>query len=296
MLYRNTSVKKVIAKVFADLNLQEGEHRISDFIEWAGEALIKIGAFPSFINKVTGKDDVPPLIISDYTAKLPHDFYNLIQVVYSENQNGPYYPMRYATTSFSYKGGSSSTTASASDSDIVTLAMSLYDLTYEQALSKINTEPETKEMLTAMLTTSKSAKSGENIDTTTDYTYIINSGYIRTNVKSGYLMLAYQAIPIDSEGYPLIPDNESFREAIYWYIVMKLTYPEWRAGKVRDVVYYDTRRSWNYYSKQAYGNAMMPNKDQIESIKNAWLRLIPNIKEHDTGFSTLGERQIVYNN
>lgn len=52
MIYKLTSVKRVIAKVFTDLDLKEGDHRITDMIEWASEALLKIGAFPQFTTKV----------------------------------------------------------------------------------------------------------------------------------------------------------------------------------------------------------------------------------------------------
>ena len=83
MLYKTTSVKRVIAKVFTDLDLQEGEHRVADMIEWAGEALEKIGAFPFFINKVTGTDGSPYLEVFNYQAKLPCDFHSLIQVSFS---------------------------------------------------------------------------------------------------------------------------------------------------------------------------------------------------------------------
>ena len=106
-------------------------------------------------------------------------------------------------------------------------------------------------------------------------------------------MLAYQAVPTDGDGYPMIPDNQSYIEAVYWYIVMKLLYPKWVSGQTRDAVYFDARRSWNFYCKQAYGNALLPNKDQMESIKNAWVRLIPEINEHTSGYSTLGQRQII---
>ena len=51
MVYNLTSVNRVIAKVFTDLQLQEGDHRVSDMIEYAGEALEKIGGFPMFINE-----------------------------------------------------------------------------------------------------------------------------------------------------------------------------------------------------------------------------------------------------
>ena len=305
MLYKNISVKRVIAKVFTDLNLSEDTHRVSDMIEYAGEALEKIGAFSSFTNKVAGKDDLPYLVLENYQSLLPHDFHKLIQVSYATTSNGPFYPLRYATGSFDW-GSTVTVTSDSSDhvspeSDLITLTMSLYDLTYEEALAKLNSEPATKSLIQSMLTqmegdSSRSATGTDYIDTTFDYTYLITPNYIKTNVETGYIMLAYQAVPTDADGYPMIPDNQSFLDAIYWYINMKLMYPEWKTGKVRDAVYYDARRSWNYYCKQAYGEALMPNKDQIESIKNTWLRLVPEINEHSTAFSTMGQRQIVYNN
>ena len=303
MLYKTTSVKRVIAKVFTDLNLSEDTHRISDMVEWAGEALEKIGAFPSFINKVAGKDDLPYLELANYQSLLPHDFHKLIQASYATTSNGPFYPLRYATGSFDW--GSTATTTSTStdvvspESSLVTLTMSLYDLSYEDALAKLNAEPATRALIQSMLTQMNVADTRsattDYIDTTFDYTYLITPNYIKTNVETGYIMLAYQAVPTDAEGYPMIPDNQSFLDAIYWYINMKLMYPDWVAGKVRDAVYADAKRSWNYYCKQAYGDALMPNKDQMESIKNSWLRLVPEINEHSTAFSTMGQRQIVYN-
>lgn len=310
MIYKTTSVKRVIAKVFTDLDLQEGEHRISDMIEWAGEALEKIGAFPSFINKVTGRDNNPLLEIVNYQTKLPCDFHTVIQVSFSENINGPFYPMRYATGSFEYGKIDNEITSNDfifPDSSLATLAMSLYatELTadaehteYQHALIKLNAEPTTRSLLNGLLNqmtpTNNVQVKSSYVNTTIDYTYLITSNYLKTNVSSGYIMMAYQAIPTDNNGYPLIPDDADFMEAIYWYITMKLLYPQWKQGSVRDQVYYDARRSWNYNCKKAYGNALMPNIDQLESIKNGWLRLVPEINEHATGFSTLGERQIIY--
>jgi len=303
MIYKNTSVKRVIAKVFTDLDLQEGEHRIGDMIEWAGEALEKIGAFPSFINKVTGKDGSPILNVVNYQAPLPCDFHRMIQVSYSVTETGPFYPMRYATGSFDHGSILNTNMDNASSSDenpessLITLTMSLYDLSYAAALLKLNDEPDIRSQLNSMLNQMDGAAvtTTDIIDTTFDYTYVITPGYIKTNQSAGYIMMAYQAIPTDNEGFPLIPDDASFFEALYWYITMKLMYPKWVQGSVRDGIYFDARRSWNYYCKQAYGNALMPNKDQLESIKNTWNRLVPELNEWNTGFSTLGQRQIIYN-
>jgi len=305
MIYKTASVERVIAKVFQDLSLNEGDHRVSDMIEWAAEALEKIGAFPSFTNKVTGKDDIPLLTVENYQTKLPCDFYNLIQCSFSTSQQGPYYPMRYGTGNFDSgnpdivtdEKNVSVVSEVASNSDLVILAMTLYELEYADALAKINAEPETRSKLTSILNIKTPTLPGVNnpMATTRDITYVITPGYIKMNVESGYIMMAYQAIPTDDKGYPMIPDDASFLEAIYWYIAMKLYYPQWVAGQIRDAVYYDARRSWNYFCKQAYGNALFPNTDQLESIKNSWVRLIPEINEHRSGFSTLGNEQRKYN-
>jgi hypothetical protein len=298
MVYNLTSVKRVIAKVFTDLDLKEGDHRVSDMIEWAGEALEKIGGFPTFVNKVLGKDDLPLLEISNYQVKLPCDFHSLIQVAYAPTSAGPFYPMRYATGSFDsgITNETSSTTYTVPESDLVIVCMSLYNLKYADALAKINTEPSIRAQLSAMLTPTTNQLPDGGTSATSDYTYILKGHYLKTNVNTGFIMMAYQAIPIDYEGYPLIPDNVSFIEAVYWYITMKLLYPQWVGGRVRDAVYADAKRSWNFYCKQAYGNAMMPNgAEQMETIKNTWHRLVEEFNEHDSFFSTLGQEQIIYN-
>lgn len=298
MIYNLVSCKRVIAKVFTDLDLQEGTHRISDMVEYCGEALEKIGGFPTLKTKVMGKDENPLVEIQSYQAVLPYDFHSLIQIAYSTSVSGPFYPMRYGTGSFDYGAVLTSMPLETTPalSDIVILCMSLYNLEYEDALAKINTEPTTRSLLESLVKPSTPSAQTTGISNTSDYTYIINGGYINTNVESGYLMIAYQAIPTDNEGYPMIPDHQSFMEAVYWYIVMKLLYPQWMGGQIRDAVYADAKRSWNFYCKQAYGMAMMPNgADQLETIKNTWHRLVEEFNEHDSFFSTMGEEQLIYN-
>jgi hypothetical protein len=255
MIYKQTSVKEVIAKVLADNDSQENTHRIPDMIQWAGEALEKIGAFPTLETHVAGKEGLPLIEVTNYQAQLPTGLHGIIQAAYSENGNAPYYPMRTATGSF--------------DSN---RSMTVVGTT--------NTENE------------KSAQTAFD----RDLTYVTTGNYIKLNVPTGYILLAYTSIPVDDDGYPLVPDDISFLDALYWYITMKLIYPKWVEGRVRDAVYFDTRSSWNYYRKQAYGTAMMPNGDQLTSIKNTWNKLIPELNEQNTFFSTIGEEQQVYNN
>lgn len=262
MIYNLVSVKRVIAKVFTDLELQEETHRITDMIEWSAEALEKIGAFPTLQTFVTGKGSEPLLRVENYQCSLPLGLHGIIQAAYADKPTGPFYPMRASTGSFdSVKG-----------------------------ITK-----ETVDQFTLETTYTVEDEQSGVIEFSNDLTYVVVPGYIKTNVKEGYIMLAYTRIPVDEDGYPMIPDDVSFMEAIYWYINMKLLYPQWKDGRIRDAVYYDARRSWNYYCKQAYGNALMPNADQLESIKNAWLRIVPEMNEHKGFFSTVGQEQVIYN-
>jgi len=300
-IYKYTSIKEIIAKVMADNDIQEGSHRLLDWVTWGGEALEKIGAFPHFVNKVSGKNGEPVIEIENYQARLPFDFHRLSQISYAPSENGPYSSMRVATGSFERTGGNpdaSTVTGEVlpSESALVTLAMTLYDLSYSEALAKINNEPATRSVLSGILKTDVPTSSGgTNLSNTVDYTYTINDSWIKTNIETGYLVVAYQAIPTDADGYPQVPDDQSFKDALYWYISMKLMYPKWASGQIRDAVYFEVKRSWNYYCKQAYGNSMMPDADMMESVKNSWLRLVPNINAHKNFYSTIGEQEVIYN-
>lgn len=261
MIYRTTSVKQVIAKVMADNNIQEESHRIADMLSWCGEAIEQIGYFINLNTVVTGKDEVPLLQVSNYQAALPTGLHNIIQVAYATSVSGPFYPMRYGTGSFDSRKGTTTSTV-------------------------VNNET---------VYSTKEETGNNQTDLSTDFTYVITPGYIKLNKPTGYLMLAYTSIPIDTEGYPLIPDNISFITALYWYVTMKLMYPEWREGRIRDAVYYDARRSWNFYCKQAYGEALMPNADMMESIKNTWNRVVVEMGDNNGFYSTTGQQQTLYN-
>jgi hypothetical protein len=111
----------------------------------------------------------------------------------------------------------------------------------------------------------------------------------------GYVRLSYDAIPLDTDGYPMVPDMISYIEAIYWYIVMKLKYPEYLSGKMQRQIYYDIRNSWNFYCKQAYGESLMPNQDEMENIKDEWNKLMPEMNSNIDFYSSVGKRQNIKN-
>ena len=89
---------------------------------------------------------------------------------------------------------------------------------------------------------------------------------------------------MDCDGFPLVPDHVSFREALYWFIVYKYSYIQWRRGEVTRDVYQDAEYKWIYYCNQAGAEAMMPNLTVLENLKRSWLSLEPNLCKFDSFF------------
>ena len=296
------SSQTVIAKIIADADLREDEIRISDIREWINESILKIGAVPQYEHKVA----VLPII--GHQAELPCDLYKLGQVAYSTIDNGGWLPMRRSSSSYGVQHDNKCARPCMliTDDALIPLVKNMFNLIDDKAaLEKLSADPQMRNTLSALVnqyTTNFSSgiytpKSMHRDDTnfSRELQYTTKPGYIITSQYDGFVKIAYYAIYTDDEGMPMIPNMESYKECIYWYVMMKLMYPRKLRGQISQQDYYDIRNSYNFYRKQAYAEMMMPGVDGMESIKNNWLKLYPEIDEHDRFFSTAGDEQQIYN-
>lgn len=297
------SAKTVIGKVIADLDLKESEIRISDIKEYILEGMLKIGAIQQYEHKVA------VLPVNCHQAALPCDLYKLGQVAFSFQNNGGWLPMRKATSSFGVQHDTciDRPCMLIPDAGLIPLVKNMFNLVSDrEALDKLNSDSNMRNTLSALVnqyTVASPANRYVNgkyahTDTTMyscDLQYMTKPGYIMTNIPNGFVKIEYYAIFTDSEGMPMIPDMESYKEALLWYVTLKLMYPKKLKGQISQQDYMEMKTSWNYYCKQAYGEAMMPSTDELESIKNTWHKLYPEFDDHDTFFSTSGDEQILYN-
>ena len=125
-----------------------------------------------------------------------------------------------------------------------------------------------------------------------DLTYKLQGQVIYTSIKEGTIELSYQAIPVDSDGYPMIADNSSFREALELYITKKRYKVLFDTGKIKGDVYNTTCQDYAWAVGQAQTSLIMPTIDELESITNSWNTLIPRVTEHRTGFINNGSKEI----
>lgn len=123
---------------------------------------------------------------------------------------------------------------------------------------------------------------------TDQYKYKIEGNYIRTELEKGTLIIYYTGFPVDEDGYPMIPDISSYKEAIHWYIIMKLME---RGLKHPSGIRFDSAEArWLKYAGQAFADSNYPSIDQYESFRRQWTNMIDNIHHHDRFFEELNSR------
>ena len=315
MIYNYTKCESVIAKIMADLDSTEVKQRTSDIREWIFEAVDKIGAPMQYISRELGSADDPPVMkIHDYQVPIPADLQILDGVAFSETPHGPWVPMSTMTSIFKDKRRPKP----VSPQPYVELKHDPANLAIpepaviehgEMPLPPPPHQPMMYKMPTSqhqLYTVNGIKYLHRQLTGLEKPEYFIKPGWIVTNKKHGFIKLAYKAIAVDERGYPLIPDLTSYQEAIYWYVVMKLTFPKFMSGKLTtssskysqkyaQQTYFYTQQQWNFYRNQAYAEAMMPTADDMQNIKNDWNKLIPDWDGDDTFFKNINKEQLTYN-
>lgn len=128
-----------------------------------------------------------------------------------------------------------------------------------------------------------------------DPQYTTNDNYIFVNFSEGHLIMSYTSYPTDSEGRPLIPDHASYREAMKAYVMERLGYRLYLQSKIGHQHYELLQQERAFYMQSARNMALTPDRDQMESIKNLWVRLLPNHSAHSSGMSNLGQGERMKN-
>lgn len=105
-------------------------------------------------------------------------------------------------------------------------------------------------------------------------TYRINYNKIETSVKDGQLGIWFWRVPCDSEGLPMVPDNENFKTAVYWYARMMMI----GAGYEDKVFSYDKcDYNFNLYGERAINEITYPTPDEKQKTIQNTVSLIPHL-------------------
>ena len=304
-VYRNTSCKLIIRKVMRDLKPNNADW-ITDAVEWIGEALEHIGASAQLEQKQV------VLVIKDNKALMPGDLHYINQVAVNNSISaGRSTELDVLVTQIKglrddlreYNADVDALTSST----LVTADLDKFDTQYKANVLEL------RELQSRMLvlegsyfgggaelsplkygagTFHKSMHCDECVNEFAqgEDSYIVDSDYIKTSFASGKVCLSYMAFPTDEDCYPMVPDDISFKEAMFWYIYKQLLLggfdkPENKIG------YEYADQKWRFYCTQARNSATFPDIDKYESFMDQWVRLVPDLNRHATFFENLNERE-----
>jgi hypothetical protein len=139
-------------------------------------------------------------------------------------------------------------------------------------------------------------KTSPDLGRDSSYTYKLNNNHIFTNFSDGEVVMVYTANPTDKDGLPLIPDEVRYVKALKAYVASKLGLRLMIQNKMDPRVLEKIEQDYYFNVGQAMVSGRIPNIDQMESWKNNFIKLVPNINTHSSGFVTDGEMERRFNN
>lgn len=108
--------------------------------------------------------------------------------------------------------------------------------------------------------------------------YRIQGNIIYSSLRDKELEVSYKALPIDEEGYPMLPDNSSFIKALELYIKKQYFTVLFDMGKITGQVLNNTQQEYAWYVGQCQSDLVRPTWDEMKSITNTWTNIIINKK------------------
>ncbi len=126
-----------------------------------------------------------------------------------------------------------------------------------------------------------------------DLTYKIQGNVIFTSIKEGTIEIAYNAFAVDSDGYPLIPDNSSFIRALELYIKKQCFTVLFDLGKITPQVYSNVCQDYAWAVGAAQSDLVRPTIDQMQAITNSFNTLVQRVSEHKSGFVNHGSAEMI---
>lgn len=277
------STYQILDKLYAD-NDYDLTINYGDAIEWIAEALLLIGAPKQFIPMIECVE------IEEYRGKLPCNL-EIIKQVAGVFGNGRMFPMTTSTSTF--HPVMTNTIPNINDNiaynQLVsgTVNWNGY-LDFGQPVYIDDDGNPAFQYTDDNGVFSFNETNIELLSSDTNVTvYTTNDDYIFTSFKEGKVVIAYLGFPVDKDGFPLIPDNQRYKEAVTSYIRMKIDYKLWRKGEIRDAIWQKSEQEWLWYVGSAANAARLMTTDEMESWRKSIKTLIPRANAHQRYFRGL---------
>lgn len=119
---------------------------------------------------------------------------------------------------------------------------------------------------------------------------------IFTSFPEGTVQIAYKAIPLDEDGYPLLIDNETYLAALEAYIkkqVFTVLFDtgKFGTGKQAGAALQNAKQEYAMLSAELQSEFQTPSVSEMEAISRSLTAMIPRMRDFDKGFRYLGNRE-----
>lgn len=123
--------------------------------------------------------------------------------------------------------------------------------------------------------------------------YKIQGRAVITSVKDDDATLAYQAIDVDDDGFPTLPDNSVFLRALEAYVKERWFTILFDTGRIAAQVYSNAQQEYAWAAGQCATEQNRLTLDRMEALNNSLNTLLQRSSMHRDGFVTLGARELI---
>lgn len=126
-----------------------------------------------------------------------------------------------------------------------------------------------------------------------DLTYKTQGSVIYTSFEEGRIEIAYRAIPIDDEGFPMLPDVPIFLKALELYIKQEYFTILFDMQKINNAVLANTQQQYAWAVGQLNAEITRPTLGEMESITNILTSALMRTNEFTDGFNRTGNKEFL---
>lgn len=205
------SAKEVVARVMRGVNYRLPSSYLDDILEWIPEGLGMLQVTNALVTTSTGDMNCPgEILIRNHCGSLPC---GLVTILAVEDECGRRLPEGTDVTDITSQTSTRHSRPAGARPN--TFYVDPYVHQTQDGLPSDEAPSASVPYFGGDLVQDDGSSRNVNY-------YKIVGNYIQTSFEEGYVKIHYLSLPVDKEGYPLIPDNSAFKQALEFYVLMRL--------------------------------------------------------------------------
>lgn len=132
-----------------------------------------------------------------------------------------------------------------------------------------------------------------NIHFHSELTFKTQGRVIFTSFPEGQVEIAYKAIPVDEDGFPMLIDNEVYLASLEAYIKKEVFSVKFDQGKISSGVLENAKQDYAWRAGQLQSELTIPSYSEMQSITSMMNNLVSRMSEFYNGFKSLGQRELL---